>query len=503
MGAMARIQGPFSRCARGIFLLAATLGGAGVAHASVTISSAATQNMSCSDGVCTPTAANAVLNVGDLTTMLGSGNVTVNTATGLLAQQVEDIAVAAPFNWANASSLTLDAYRSVTVTASVAVNGSAPISLTTNDGGTGGYLSFVSGGSLSFLGTANGLKINGMAYALENSIAALAAAIAHKSSGRYALSASYDASHDARYKASPIPTKFKGTFNGLGNTISNLTVKSGAKNLDTGLFAYVNAGGSINSVRVTAANIAAIGHTDQEFSYAGVIVGRSDGTVFNSFASGQITANATYSAMAVGGLVGANSKEILDSAASTTVLVSGNGSPQPVEVGGLAGAVGGTLDNSYATGTVSAEGGAEPTGMGGLVGFNDGLTENCYAQGSATMSTGLSVGGLVGLTYSSVANSYSTGAAAGGSGVYVGGMLGDDQKQMDEGTLSNTYWDTTTSGITNLSQGAGNIVNDPGITGQTTAQLEANLPAGFDPTIWAESPSINNGLPYLIANPPQ
>jgi hypothetical protein len=51
--------------------------------------------------------------------------------------------------------------------------------------------------------------------------------------------------------------------------------------------------------------------------------------------------------------------------------------------------------------------------------------------------------------------------------------------------------------------GAGNIANDPGITGQTTAQLQAGLPAGFDPSIWAEDPGINNGLPYLIANPPQ
>ena len=41
------------------------------------------------------------------------------------------------------------------------------------------------------------------------------------------------------------------------------------------------------------------------------------------------------------------------------------------------------------------------------------------------------------------------------------------------------------------------------ITGETTAQLQAALPSGFDPTIWAESPSINGGLPYLIANPPQ
>jgi len=64
---------------------------AGGADAAVTISTAATQNMSCPGGVCSPTAASAVLNVNDLTTMLASGNVTVNTGTGSLPAQVEDI----------------------------------------------------------------------------------------------------------------------------------------------------------------------------------------------------------------------------------------------------------------------------------------------------------------------------------------------------------------------------------------------------------------------------
>jgi hypothetical protein len=49
------------------------------AHAAIAISSAPTQNMSCSNGVCAPTAKSAVLNVGDLETDLGAGNVTVTT----------------------------------------------------------------------------------------------------------------------------------------------------------------------------------------------------------------------------------------------------------------------------------------------------------------------------------------------------------------------------------------------------------------------------------------
>jgi hypothetical protein len=51
-----------------LFLTASALilGAATAARADVTISSDPTQDMSCSDGVCQPTASDAVLNVGDL-----------------------------------------------------------------------------------------------------------------------------------------------------------------------------------------------------------------------------------------------------------------------------------------------------------------------------------------------------------------------------------------------------------------------------------------------------
>ena len=93
---------------------------------------------------------------------------------------------------------------------------------------------------------------------------------------------------------------------------------------------------------------------------------------------------------------------------------------------------------------------------------------------------------------------YSIGAVL--KGGTVGGFIGSDDNAND---LASTYWDTTTSGITNLGRGAGNIKNDPGITGLTDAQLKSGLPAGFDPAIWAQSPNINNGYPYLLDNPPQ
>jgi hypothetical protein len=53
-----------------------------------------------------------------------------------------------------------------------------------------------------------------------------------------------------------------------------------------------------------------------------------------------------------------------------------------------------------------------------------------------------------------------------------------------------------------LAPPCGNVPNDLGITGLTDAQLKSGLPAGFDPKIWAVNSKINNGYPYLLANPP-
>jgi hypothetical protein len=483
-------------------VLAATLAGTAAVRAAVTISTAATSNMSCVSGVCTPTAANAVLNVNDLTTMLGSGDVQVNTGTGSLAQQVEDIVVAASFNWASVNSLTLDAYRSVVVSAPVAVNGSAAVALLTNDGGSGGNLFFVSGGSLSFLGTANSLSVNGNAYTLVDSVVTLAADIAAKPSGYYALSASYNASPDGTYRGSPIPTKFKGSFNGLGNTISNLAIKGTKSDFQVGLFSDVASKGAVASVVLANAAIATFGKNHGKNSYAGTLAGENSGTVFNTSGSGQVSAKVTpKSIMVLGGLVGGNYGSILDSNASTSVSASAKEPSYFVLAAGLvgAGAPNSSVQQSYATGGVSIPDVNAPSMSSGLVGYNEGLVENCYAQGAATVSSSSNVGGLVALTFTTITSSYSTGAVNGGNGSNVGGFVGADDSQ---GGLSNDYWDTTTSGVTNLSQGAGNIANDTGIAGETSAQLQAGLPAGFDPTIWAESPSINNGLPYLIANPP-
>jgi hypothetical protein len=131
-------------------------------------------------------------------------------------------------------------------------------------------------------------------------------------------------------------------------------------------------------------------------------------------------------------------------------------------VGGLVGEnVGGTVSNSYSTGTVSGE-----EHVGGLVGWNyyGGALNPCSStvsnsHSSANVTGGVYVGGLLGrnLGPSTVLNSYSTGSVTGD--VSVGGLMGS----CSEGTISKSFWDMQTSGQT---------ISGGGI-GKTTAEMQS------------------------------
>src|ERR1700722_2587194 len=157
----------------------------GVANAAVTISSAQTSNMNCSGGICAPTAKNAVLNVADLQNLLASGNVEVmTTGSGV---QADDIEIDAPLAWSSANTLALDAYQSILVEKPVSVANASGLSITTNDGGSGGYFGFGAKGQVTFANLSSALTINGAAYTLEGDIKSLAAAITANSASYYAL----------------------------------------------------------------------------------------------------------------------------------------------------------------------------------------------------------------------------------------------------------------------------------------------------------------------------
>ena len=209
-------------CTRISFCAAAISVAIPPALAAVVISSQATSNVSCSGGVCAPTAAKAVLNVVDLESLLASGNTEVTT-TGS-GVQAGTIALDAKLSWSAASTLELDAYQSITVQQPVSVMGSGGLTIDTNDGGSGGTFSFASNGSVAFQNLASPLTINGVSFTLVNSLPTLASAVNSTPAGAFALANSYDASQDGTYSQAPITETLEGAIEGLGNTISQLSI---------------------------------------------------------------------------------------------------------------------------------------------------------------------------------------------------------------------------------------------------------------------------------------
>jgi hypothetical protein len=514
--------------------------GACPAQAALVVSKAQTSNVTCASGVCTATAADAVLNVKDLKRLLNAGDLTV--ASGSTAM---DIDFDTNLQWTKPHSLTLDAFRGITIGVEITSEGPGGITLATNNGGSGGDLVFTAAGSISFWSTANTLVINGNFYTLVDSIATLAADIAAGPSSFYALSKSYNASSDGAYPSDPVPTPFAGTFEGLGHTIDKLTLET-VHVAQSGFFANVASGGAVRDLAFTNASfignkvlvgmVAALNQGTVSGVSAGVsiqapggsqgggLVYTNAGTIVRCAVSGNIVATGSDSGM--GGLVGINQGTILQSRSSAAVqahavggLVYENDAGGTISLSSAAGAVqtdglgdgnseaggfialnGGTIDQSFSTGAVNAGAGGHGGHHGhhpvfafggGFASENTGTISNSYSIGGVTGGTKSLAGGFTNNAQGVIATSYSTGAVAKNRKTGPGFA-----QELSDG--ANDYWDTDTSGTT-----VGCTGDCVGVTGLTTAQLQSALPAGFDPQFWTESAGINNGLPYLIANPPQ
>ena len=236
-------------------------------------------------------------------------------------------------------------------------------------------------------------------------------------------------------------TKFTGSFNGNGRTISNFTYTSTGANY-IGLFAYVGSGGEIKNLVLVNVDV------DSGMGvYVGCLVGLNDGWVSNCQAAGTVTGD-----YYLGGLVGWNSGTVSNCYATGNVGGHDN-------VGGLVGGnYNGMISNSYATGDVSGD------YVGGLVDANDGTVLNCYATGSVS---GYYVGGgLVAENYGTVSNCYATGNVWGGD--YAGGLIAENHD-----TVTASFWDTQTSGQATSAGG----------TGKATAEMQTQstfTDAGWD-----------------------
>jgi len=453
------------------------LGAMTAAHADVAISTDPTSNMSCSGGVCAPTASDAVLNVSDLESYLASGSLEVTT-TGS-GVQANNIDVTAPFAWSAANTLTLDAYDSITVTGAVTDSGAGGVALDTNDGGSNGALSFLSGGAITIANLKDELTINGLRYALAGKLKDLAKDIAIKPNGAFALANDIDTSGHGIYRAPPIPVYFGGSFTGLGHVISNLVIADQA-DTSVGFVAGIAADGDVSSIGIVKVHIDAGQYGGFGNGAVGALTGTSDGTITNVWSDGEVRGG-QYSA---GGLLGDNEGVVENSWSSASV--------QGYQAGGLVGYNNFSIETSFAEGAVSG-GGFTDSVVGGLVGYAQSGIENSYATGRV-FGGGYASGGLAGeQAGAAIRRAYSVGHVQKG-GTYVGGFVGDSPGDFNKFC----YWDIST----NKGLGAVGHGGNYGMTGLTTKKFQAHLPHGFDPRVWAENPSINDGFPYLIANPP-
>ena len=378
------------------------------------------------------------------------------------------------------------------------MSGVAGLTVLTNVGGINGTLEFDRRGRITFADLSSNLSINGVTYRLENNLKTLAYDIARGPKEAYALADVFDASGDGVNTSSPIEATFEGTFSGLGNVISNLTVIDNTQYDSVGLFYHIAKPGTLNAVRLSHVVM-------QGRDSVGGLAALSDGTVNGSEMSGRLVGGMT------GGLVGQNNGKVEFSHATASIRTLVNAGS-----GGLVGYNTGTIERSWAAGAIS---GYDATSAGGLVGANSGhiagdfstdtvgcdnycgglcasntgTVVNSYATGPVSNRTNsFDVGGFIGINYGTADTSYSTGRVKGDHGD-VGGFFGADR-----GSAESSYWDTDTSG-TDVGSGDG---DESGITGLTTKQLQSGLPNGFDPKVWAENSNINGGLPYLINNLP-
>jgi filamentous hemagglutinin family protein len=390
-----------------------------------------------------------------LSTNLGNNNVSIatNAATGGNG----DILVNSAVTWA-ANKLTLTAHRNIEINANLNGSGTASLALEYGQGGGGGDYSLGNGATVSLPAGLNFSTKNGAAAAIDRTvITSLGAAgsvtttdlqgMGGNLAGNYVLGADIAASGTSTWNSSAgfvavgnSVTQFTGSFDGLGHTITGLTInRPGWNVMDNnyqGLFGYAT--GTLRNVGLLNSSISGA-------NVIGTLAGRSDGAISNVYADG---GSVTASVHQAGGLVG--------------------------QMGG--GSIGNSYTNVSVTGTNYAccGGGTSSSSIGGLVGKTlGGSISNSYATGS--VHGGTYVGGLVGQNSANIATSYASGAVT--ATTSRGGLIGDQLA----GTITDNYWDAATTGVGTGTR-SGNIAALTDVSAAPKAQTSYT---GFDFTnIW-------------------
>jgi filamentous hemagglutinin family protein len=329
-------------------------------------------------------------------------------------------------------------------------------------------------------------------------------------------------------------------------TGTNLVAGSGSGDVATAAgFAGKN-GGTITNAFATG-NVSASGGSFGDFVAGGFVgVNNSSGTIQGTpaqskftYATGSVTGSANSVA---GGFAGQNSGHINFAYASGNVHVGSSS-----YAGGFVAGNAGSIFQAFATGAVTDDGN---TVLGGFGAFNIGALEQVFATGAVTGGTNTVVGGLVAVNgalapsdkfgspgpVGSIKDAYATGAANGGAGSIVAGLVAVNDGviktsysagavsggttgglvaqnnpsfqfasltipsivdqggspvplQPGAGAVTNSFWNTETSGQSSSAGG----------TGMTSRQLASGLPTGFDPAVWTILPDPS--FPYFPWSP--
>ena len=266
-----------------------------------------------------------------------------------------------------------------------------------------------------------------------------------------------------------ISSRFNGTFDGGGHTISGLyinkDVTSDTGSVYLGLFGYVGEG-TVKKLTVTGSVIGCDNRTGTSDYYAGGIVGACDkgGDIVNCMADVTVTGNSNGTRTVVGGIVGKNGGKVTGCISKGAVSAKGTGTGNvTANAGGIAGEnSNGSIINCCNTGSVIGDSCA-----GGIAG-NSSSSEvtNCYNTGEVSGSG--TVGGVVGeCSFGNISNCYNTGSVS-GSGI-VGGVIGLNYDRLPT-TVSNCYYLTGTA-----DKGVGNI---PGIGEGAGVKSNAEFASG-------------------------
>ena len=247
---------------------------------------------------------------------------------------------------------------------------------------------------------------------------------------------------------------FSGIFDGNGHKItgmrieySNANVPSGMGRGYVGLFAYVS--GEVRNLHMENVQILNA-YGDSSYSYGGAVAGYNAGAIRNCSVTGTVKTTSTF--RYTGGITGYN-KGTVDSCFNNADVTG------YYYAGGIAGScVGGTIQNSYNTGTVKTTyGNSNYEYSGGIVARleESGIVQNCYNTGAVEGR-----GSKYGIAYK-----YS-------------------------GTIKNSYYL------------AGTGANSTGATALTEAQMKiGNMFAGFDfETVWTINSDANYPYPQLQGN---